>query len=172
MVVSCTSSCSQQAQSHSTQSVLPSLGKQPTLLQLHQVAAAGRHCMVWMWSEPVISPSSAQPGLKIFQSGLMVVVLQSPLCRWKWLVPARMPGEAAAPLPLHWHRILGSCAAEISIGERCQGQTMAQSVPARHRITARDVLVRADSSIGFVPPGCMGLSRVGKRGTEFHGPLP
>lgn len=63
-------------------------------------------------------------------------------------------------------------AAENSIGERCKGQRTAQSIPARHSITARDILARADSSIGFVPPGCMGLSRVGKRGTEFHSPLP
>lgn len=49
---------------------------------------------------------------------------------------------------------------------------MAQSTSARHSITAGDVLARADSSIGIVLPGCMGLSRVGKRGTEFHSPLP
>lgn len=64
------------------------------------------------------------------------------------------------------------CAAEISIAERCQGQTMAQSTSARHSITAGDVLARADSSIGIVLPGCVGLSRVRKRGTEFHSPLP
>lgn len=86
--------------------------------------------------------------------------------------PCQSAWGSTSSSALHCHRILGSCAAEISIAERCQGQTMAQSTSARNSITAGDVLARADSSIGIVLPGCMGLSRVGKRATEFYSPLP
>lgn len=75
----------------------------------------------------------------------MADVLQSPLRRWKWLVPARAPGAAPAPLPCssmgYWDPVLGLGNPHSRV---CQGQRLAQSilaaaVPAgRHRQLQRD----------------------------------
>lgn len=119
-----TRSCPQQAHSHSTRAELPFLGDGCVSSPQHTAALSSlaeacappvapgsweRHLVVWMQGEPVSSPSSAQPGLKIPREWADGDggVTASPV-RMGMSGPCQSTQGTASSSARCWHRVLGS----------------------------------------------------------------
>lgn len=103
-----------------------------------------KHPVVWMWSEPVISPSSAQPGLKISREWADGSCATVSVTRMEMAGPCQSAWDSASSSALHQHGVLGSVLGLGNPHTVCQGQCLAQSILAvtvaarRHRQLQRD----------------------------------
>lgn len=103
----------------------------------------------------------------------MVAALQSPLHRWKLMSLPERPGRCQLLHPV-LAPVLGSCAIVIPVVKVCQGQNMAQSIPASCSTIAGHVPAGADRQLHMHSPSWVqGTKRGREEGNRgFHSLLP
>lgn len=101
----------------------------------------------------------------------MVAALPSPLPRWKCTSLPESTGQCQLlhPVPAP---VLGSCAVVIPVAKMCQGQSVAQSIPARRSTIAGDVPAGADRQLHRHCPSWVQGTKQGREEENrgFHSP--